>query len=347
MRMYIMCVLFSLIYIALFYLWGKAFLSICLRIDAGACGSVLFGYLIIQILYQVVYLPTMLLRGSYRTVTWIWLVAILGLSVYLCFRVKYKKPSFRQIQMGKLVALVGAAIVILFLACFIALHPLAYGVDTNYYISSMNLMIYNDNLWTKGGLNFHNGMNSLFSLLALPSLIAGIPPYYVSVFLMRILLVFLTSMTAYYTAKVVFDRENHGISWAGLFAAVLLPIFLVFWNSPYQATFFIRRSNEAKAYGQFILLPIGFAVFLEMLRGDAERRTGWYKQLAVGLAAIAVSASSMTAYLFLLAMGTAAILAHDCFKGAGKTLGFAGLCALPNLLYLIAYVLQIKGLLLI
>ena len=84
-----------------------------------------------------------------------------------------------------------------------------------------------------------------------------------------------------------------------------------------------------------------------MLRGHIDRKTAWLKQLIVGLAAIAVSASSMTGYLLLLAMGTAAVLAYDRFKRAGKTIGLASLCALPNLLYLAVFVLEKKGFILL
>jgi len=150
-------------------------------------------------------------------------------------------------------------------------------------------------------------------------------------------------MVLYRAGEIVFRRAGGRICWPALTLSVLVPLLLMCWGSKYTAEFYYWRINEAKGYCQFILLPLGFTVFLDMLKNPSRRKKLWKEQLLVGVAAVAVSASALVSYLFLLMMGTAALLARDRFRNGLKTLGRSAVCALPNLVYLAIYILEKTG----
>ena len=341
---FVACVLIAFAWLALFYLWGKCFLTL---IHAGrdAASSIAFGYLILQIIYQVIYLPFYLCRGSYRATVYIWIGVVGVASVFLLFYLRKNKSEKRQRLKGNEIAGIAvAAILILSLACYISLHVSFYGADTVDYINRMNEFYYKDTMWiTEGTLFFHYGMCSMFEFFTIPSLLTGIKPYYLSLFTVRIVGICLFSLITYRMGFIVFKKESQSFSWAALALSVITPYLLMFWGSMYTAEFFYWRIYEAKGFCQFVLLLIGFSVFLEMFRKDSDRKTLWKEQLIVGLAAVPVSASSLTSYLFLLLMGVLSILAFDRLKKGLVTIRSSMICALPNVIYLAAYFFEKMG----
>ncbi len=338
------CALIAMAWLGLFYLWGRAFLT-WIGAKPDVAGSTAFGYLVLQLLYQMIYLPFYFTRGSYRAVSYIWLAVTVLLSFFLLFRLRRYAPA-RKISLNRAekAGVCAAIVLILGLASFIALHVPFYGRDTGFYITYMNDFYYDDAMYVNAGvLNLHYGMSSMFCLFTVPSLLTGIKPYYISLFTVRIVGVCLSSLVLYRMGKTVFQKGEDSFSWPALCLSVLVPVFLMNWGSSYTAEFYYWRINEAKGYCQFMLLPLSVSVFLAMFRKDADRKRLWKEQLMIGLAAVPVSASSLTAYLFLLLMGTLALLAFDKLKNGGRTVGHAFLCALPNLLYLAVYSLEVKS----
>lgn len=337
------CVLISFAWIGLSFLWGKAFLSL-IHAERGVASSVAFGYLIIQVLYQIIYLPFYLTRGSYRTVSYIWIsiVAIVSFLLIIYLR-KHSRKEKKGLTFKEKFGVCISAIIVLGLAIYISLHVPFYGADTRTYISTMNNAYYRDSIWIDSGvLLIHNGLCSIFHLFTTSSLLSGIKPYYISLYTVRIIGVVLFSMIMYRTGVIVFRNKEETICWPAVFLGVLAPYLLMFWGSNYTAEFFYWRINEAKGFCQFVLLPLGFSVFLSMLKDGAERKILWKEQLLVGMAAIPVSSSSMTSYLFLLLLGVAALLAFDRLKNGLQTIGGAVACATPNLIYLLLYILVQK-----
>ena len=336
---FVACVGIAFAWLGLFYLWGRGFLTF-IRAEQDLASSIAFGYLVLQFIYQIIYLPFYFARGSYRATVYIWLVIVAVASVLLCFFLR--KHSSGQKQQLKTIEKAGVCLVsllVLGLAFYISLHVPFYGQDTRVYISEMNESYYRDTMWVNARDTFHYGMCSMFQFFTISSLATGIRPYYISLFSVRIVGICLFSLTLYRIGKVLFQKESIGISWAALFLAVIGSYMLMFWGSNYTAEFFYWRINEAKGYCQFVLLPIAFLIFLSMFRKNVDRKTLWKEQLLVGLAAVPVSASSLTPYLFFLLMGTFALLAYDKLKTGWKTIGCSMLCALPNILYLVLYIL--------
>lgn len=344
---FVACVGIAFAWLGLFYLWGRGFLEF-IKAEQDSASSICFGYLVLQVLYQIIYLPFYLNRGSYRITVYLWLGIVFIGSALLTIFIK-NKLYVREYKASRMerVGICGAVILVLGLAFFISLHVPFYGQDTRVYISAMNESHYRDTMWMSTKNTFHYGMSSMFQFFTIPALLTGIKPYYISLFSVRIVGVCLFSLAVYRMGTVVFTKSSWQFSWAALSLSVVASYLLMFWGSNYTAEFFYWRIYEAKGYCQFVLFPIGFSVFLEMLTCVSKRKECWKEQLLVGLAAVPISASSLTPYLFFLLMGILAVLAYDKFRKCWKTIGRGILCALPNIVYLAVYILTKKGLIVI
>lgn len=343
---FVACVGIAFAWMALFYLWGRSFLAL-IHAETDVASSIAFGYLVLQVIYQAIYLPFYLSRGSYRATAYIWLgiIGIISIIQVVWFR---RKPlgQMERLNSGEKIAVLLTGVMVLGLAAYIALHVPFYGADTVGYITTMNNAYYQDTMWIEsGGLSVHHGLCSMFHFFTMSSLITGIKPYYISLFSVRIIGICLFSFILYRTGVIIFKKDKKHICRAAAVLAVLAPTLLMFWGSNYTAEFFYWRINEAKGYCQFVLMPLGFSVFLEMFKESTNRKELWKKQFLVALAAIPISTSSMTPYIFLVLIGTVALLAYERLKGGWRTIGSATICALPNVFYLILYILTQKSLL--
>ena len=337
---FVACVGIAFAWMGLFYLWGRGFLT-AIHADIDIASCIPFGYLVLQVIYQIMYLPFLLSRGSFHVLSYSCFGVIVVTSVLLFLFLRRQSIKQKQrLATKEKVFLSIIACSIIGLAVYISLHVTFYGTDTRVYISIMNEAYYGDSIWVRSGnLSFHNGMCSMFHFFTVSSLLTGIKPYYIAMFTIRIIGVCLFSMIMYRTGVIVFQREKNEFNWSAAILAIIAPTLLMFWGSNYTAEFFYWRIYEAKGYCQFVLLPLGFSIFLDMFKETANRKALWKEQLLVGLAAIAVSSSSLTPYLFLVFIGTAALLAYDKFKGGWGTIRKASICAIPNVLYLILYIL--------
>lgn len=341
---FVACVGIAFAWMALFYLWGRGFLT-WIKAERDIASCIPFGYLVFQVVYQIIYLLFYFTRGSYRMTVYIWFgVVAVGSILLIKYLQKHSNGQKHGSKIREKAGICVAALAVIGLALYIALHVPYYGADTVTYINTMNESYYRDSIWVESGLlKFHFGMSSMYQLHTIPSILTGIKPYYISLFTVRIVGICLFSLIVYQMGLVVFRQNKEGFSWPSVILAVIVPYLLMFWGSNYTAEFFYWRINEAKGYCQFVLLPIGFSVFLSMFQNNADRKILWKKQFLVGLSAVPVSASSLSAYLFLLLMGLAALLAYDRMKSVLNTIGRIVICALPNLVYLILYFMEKQG----
>lgn len=337
---FVACVLISFVWMGLFLLWGRTFLTI-IHADWDVASSIVFGYLVLQVLYQVIYLPFYLSRGSYRAVSYIWLGIMSISSVFLLLFLRKHSTKRQRKKRKEIIGIFAAGILILGLAFYISLHAPFYGADTVKYISTMNESLYRDSIWvTAGSLHFHFGMCSMFHMFTISSLLTGIRPYYISLFTIRTIGICMSSLILYRTGRIIFGKNDQRHLWLPLVLSVIVPCFLMFWGSMYTAEFFYWRINEAKGFCQFVLLPLGFSVFLSMFKKNANRNLYWKQQLLVGVAAVPVSSSALTPYMFLVFLGTVALLSFDKLHNGWKTMRYALLCVLPNVAYLVVYILE-------
>ena len=344
MLTYTLCFGCAMLFLLIFYIWGKTFLSY-LGMSESFCDSILFGFIVLIITYQLFYLPVFLLRGSYRMATVSWLVVIGTLTIFLAVRLKqhgkFHLPSLTWKQWLAVGLIVSFSV---FLCFFVSARIPIYGPDFNAYLTMMNELYYRDRINLSSGiLDVHHGLNSFFGFMTIPSLLFGIRPYYIAVFMIRSLLIILSSLVTYRIGRTAFRQEDQAVCMPALWMMILVPVFLLLWDSIYQAWFYFFRSNEAKAYCQFVLLSLAFSVWLQMFQPDIEQKQLWILQFVVGLAAVPISMSSLTSYPLLAFVGMAALIAFDRFRNWPKTCLWSLLCATPNLLYAVLYFMVKRG----
>lgn len=337
-----LCLLLVTIYLCVFYIWGRTFLEL-IRGIADISGSISFGFVVMHVVYQIFYIPFFLSRGSFRTLSMVWVFVSLVITLFcLGFIIKTRKRGKTRSLSTRLICFAVLVVVLTTgLSLLVWLHPRDYHDDGFFYIDQMNKMVYHDVIWHfNGALDYRHGFNSFFSLFATPCLFIDITPFYMSVFLMRFLGVILTSMVVYQTGKTFYDRGRRGLSEFGLMLSTIVPLAMMFWTSMYIAHFFWLRTNEAKAYCSLFLLPLAFSVMVGMNFIEADRSVLWKKQLAIGLSAIPIASSSMLAYPVLIIVGTVALLANDRFRNAKRTFLSALMCVVPNVVYIIIIIMQ-------
>lgn len=334
----LMCAALALVCLGVFYLWGWAFLR---RIGARCLASecVCFGFIVMHVVYQALYLPFFLTRGSYKTLSILWFAVSSTVTVLClcdCIGKRTKRRRKRRALSTKLSFLVAVALVAC-LCLVVGLHP-RYYQDDGYYINWMNLMVYRDTIFVSdGALYYHSGFNGFFGLFSTLCLVTGISPFYMALFTMRFLCVALTAVVACYTGQVFIGGSKRRASAWALALAVLVPLSMMCWSSMYTGMFLWMRSNESKAYCLTVLLPLAFAVCAELFVTKVSPVVTWKKQLAIGLAAVPVAASAMMAYPVLIIVFASALLVYDRFQHARRTILRALACIAPNLVYMLMY----------
>lgn len=341
MSPFIECGLITVCYLILFFFWGRTFLSL-IHARTYISDCLAFGYIFMQAFFQIVYLPFLLSRGSFRALSYTWIIILVIITcLMLVFLRKNGELKFR-IQSSKK-RLSGAAIVLIItvsLTLLIASRPRPYGADTVGYINPMNWMVYDDSIFIQGSVNFHHGLNSIFALFTIPAIITGIRPIYLAEFTMREVSIILTISIAYRTGRVAFKDYKNDISYYGLALSVIVMDILMMWESPYISQFFYRRSNEAKAFCQFVLLPLAFSVWIQLFQNNENDKHLWAEQFLLGFAAIPVATSSMTVYPIMTIIATAGLLVCNRLKRIKTILLKSFLCILPNLLYMGLYIIS-------
>lgn len=344
MNTYMGCLLLACIYFALFYVWGRFFL-IVIHAKGGICENILLGYCTVQVLFQIPYLFVFINRGSFRSLSVIWLIVMSFLTVLVSFYIaRCHQNTDRQTMNNKQkIAAAITVVLVLSMMVYLTLRENYHSYDPRNYIRELNSMVYDDKIWnTDGAIDFHHGMSSMLSFFAMPSLFTVISPYYISFFMVRIIGIILFSLSSYHLAEIVFEKKETIVSYYGLTAAVLTPLLLMLWGSAYTAEFFNLRIYESKGYLQFVFFPIAFTVCLEMFKDGTREKECWDKQILLGFSAVAIGPSSLTSYLILLLMCMTAKLAYSKFAGSWRTIGWTVLAACPNLCYLLVYFLIIR-----
>ncbi len=339
----IICILLTGISLIIFYIWGKSFFFF-LKGKSCASDCVLFGFMILHIVFQPIYLIFLLSRGSFLVLSVIWLIfaflITIGITVVLQIH-KSLRPVFSFDRVSSIVFLINVLVVLL-LCIYIGGHPRNTAKDSVQYIERMNEMVYMDTLWNDGNvLEIHQGLNSFYSLFAVMSLVTGIKPIYINNLTMRFLGVILCSMTAFKYGRIAFEKKSPTYPFT---VAIMVPLTMMIWNSLYGAGyFFFHRLNESKAYCQVILFPLAVAIFWEMIKENNNRNRLWVEEIVIGLSAVPIAVSSLSIYPVIVFSGAIAILVYDKCKNWLKTVTYSACCMMPNILYTGFYVLYTQG----
>ncbi len=340
MKILLFCCLITAFVFVILYIWGKSFLTV-IEAETYVSDSILFGFVIIHIIFQIFYLPFLLTRGSFYILSTVWVIFASLFTLFQLFYLYKKKELQLNIHFSKKYSIVLLIIVAVigFMCFYIGGHPRWNGIDTVQYIRQMNEMVYRGTLWNEGNeLQIHQGLNSYYTLYAIISWITRIKPIFVNQFIMRFVGVILFSIVSFRFGRIFFDEKGN---YYPLIVAIFAPIVMMLWNSQYSAAFFYSRTNESKAICQLVLFPLAVSIYIELLKVKVinERKVFWLKEIAIGLAAVPIAVSSMSIYPVIAFVGMVAILTFDKFKKWHRTLLYSALCVLPNVFYLFLYIL--------
>ena len=98
---FVACVGIAFAWMALFYLWGRGFLT-WIKAERDVASCIPFGYLVLQVIYQVIYLPFYFTRGSYRATVYIWLgIVVIGSIVLIFYLRKHRSEQPRSKQLHR------------------------------------------------------------------------------------------------------------------------------------------------------------------------------------------------------------------------------------------------------
>lgn len=340
----LLCILITIALLIIFYIWGKTLFVMMMK-EMGISDCILFGFLIIHVVFQPYYMISLLSRSSfyYLAVMWIVLFTIFTSGmVYILYRNKALKIKVNG-STKYYIFLVINILVVVFLCVFIGLRPRRVSVDTFQYIDRMNEMVYRGTLWSDGdSLELHQGLNSFYSLFAVVSWVFHIKPIYLGHFTMRFLGVILCSLMAYRFGRIVLRTSKVEYYLA---VSTIVPVVMLAWDTEFGVgDFFYSRLNESKAFCQILLFPMAVSIIFEMFK-EKERELLWLEEFLIGLSAVPVAVSSLSIYPIIVFCGAVSLAVFDKCKRIQITVRNAFLCVIPNLLYLGLYILQGKSIL--
>ncbi len=343
MKTLIICILITLLFLSVLYIWGKAFLT-AIKAKTLISDCVLYGFIVIHIVFQIFYLPFLLTRGSFYVLSIIWLMfAGLFTACLIIYLAKKNNLTERRPKNPPNydIVLIIVIVFIVFLCIYIGGRPRYKGLDTFQYIYQMNEMVFRGTLWNEGSdLQIHQGLNSYYTLYAIISWATGIKPVFLNHLTMRFVGVVLFSLVSFRFGRITF-RDKGSI--CPLVISIIAPLMMMLWNSKYSGAFFYARTNESKGICFLFLFPLAVSIFIEMMNekkdSQQDRNIMWIEEITIGLSAVPIAVSSMSIYPVIVFMGMVSVIAFDKFKRMHKTILYSSLCVIPNITYIVFYLL--------
>lgn len=347
------CLIFIMILIMLYAVFGKMAARIFkIRPQNGIC--VLLGVFVYHGLFQVVALPLILLKQSLSLLSGIWAVFVVLVLLAYFFGVrmlpelgwelpyKRKRPSVISIVM----------IILVLLQAYYMITSEYLGWDTSFYVGTIGTSVNQNSMYLVNGENgsaysripFRYALSSFYMHSAVWCRMLRITAVHYAKIVQGGILAILSNLVVYEIGKFLFSgkryhgiikKENIGDCAAGMVTAVV--ILNVFWNTIYSTSdFLLSRALEAKSYCANLVLPCVF-LFAIMLWRDSEDRTAKICLAAAAWSSVAISMSSL---VIVPAMVAIMFLPIGIKKSPFRWMKCYLICILPNLCYLVLYLLD-------
>lgn len=342
----------------LFYLWGFIYKWFKRDKRQPVVEAVIWGAFLYFSIFQLVALPAVVLRGSVTGLAIIWTVLVLGITgiaVYLgkkaiiddarCMIQMFCPSNFRENWLLYLTGILVAAAVI-----FSILQPYN-GWDTAYYLGGMNTSLYTDTFYqyedhtgiyfgTDHSLNMHYALSCFYVHFTVLCRLFCIDVRVMAFYTIRALCMILAAAIVYMIGHLVYGAERKK-------SACLVIGWLIlnfFWLSGYATPFFLLiRGYEAKGYCANVIIPALLFCILALIKNPRENGR-WKDLFLVCLGSVPMSMSSLVIVPVAIAiMGIVMMLTYRSLRWLWKIFIRCLLCAMPNLVYLLVYVLWILG----
>ncbi|MCR5098233.1 MAG: hypothetical protein K6B14_04720 [Lachnospiraceae bacterium] len=342
-----------LLYILIFRLVGTTVLTVLgqkkLYIHRETVGF--FAYFA---LFQMVYVPMVLLRARFHLLAYGWILTLVILvllcAVYLVTaggKSPFAMPGDTVMEEGllgymKWPVVIGCAAFVVFLVLQQYL-----GWDTAFYMGNMNEAIYTDTMYYYNGndgtlmksLDFRYALSGFSMQFAIPCFLLEVSPTIMCYYGIRGLGAILALLIVYDFGMLLFEKNE---SRAYLLVTAFLAVNMFFFTYSATSLFFIRRMNEAKGYCANVVLPM-VALLLFMIYKKFGRHL-WALLFVICLGSVGASMSSMMLVPALLGLG-AVLLAIN--EKRLRPVFYAIVCALPNLCYVALFILNHEKILVI
>ncbi len=335
-----------LLYMLLFRLLGAALLRLLDKKELYIHRE-LVGFFAYFALFQFMYVPMVLLRLHFHVLAYGWgialVVMVLVCAVYLV-SVGGKKP----LEMPEVTSEAAPWIkwgALLFCAGFLVFLVLQQylGWDTAFYMGNMNEAIYTDTMYLYNGndgtlmkhMDLRYALSGFSMQFTIPCFFLGISPVIMCYYGIRGLGAILALIIVYDFGMLLFEKNETA---AYLTVGAFLIVNILFFTRSATSLFFIRRMYEAKGYCANVVLPM-VALLLVMIYKKCGKHM-WALLFSICLGSVGASMSSMMLVPALLALGSILIAVNE---RRIRPVFYAIVCALPNLCYVVLYLLSENG----
>lgn len=340
---FLKCVFMIMIFQGVFTLFGYLG-SYLLKRKSSLVESLVLGLFFYFALFQLFALPLILLKQHLTLLTGIWLAVVT--SVLVCaFIVLYKKvrkqgkPKWNLPNKKIIVCYLAMAGVVLFFCYFTAIQNY-WGWDTAYYIGTISTTVDTDTMYLINGENgaaetvlpLRYALSGFYMNSAVFCKITGIGVVSFQKYVIGTLDVILYFAVVYLLGQALF-RNSITKATGFLWAAGILNLF--FLSEYTTSQFLILRAYEAKSYCANVVLPTILWIML-LLHKDMENRANWKMLFVIMMASVPIS---MSAILIAPAMLGVAVLGESIVNRNGKVILRGIVCMIPNMVYLVMYLL--------
>lgn len=314
--------------------------------DAGA--AIVTGFFALFGLFQIIALPYIVLKKSLSELTMAWIV-IFTVLVLVCSRWSRREfwKTLERCRKKSVWNVLLLAVVVLLIAVEIIMQigHNYWGWDTAYYIGTVNTSVYTDTMYLYDGttgllekkLHLRYALSSFYMLIAGFCKVFSLHPIICFRYIVGVGCILLANIIAFEIGKKLFPTEEEK-------QKVFLIVYIILnflWVSNYSnAEFLLKRGYESKGYCANVIIPMIFYLGLLLLRSKKEKRVRiWRVAFVVGFASVPVSMSALVIepMMFFILAATCLLIDKDW-----KSVGMGIVCALPNIIYGIVYLLYVK-----
>ncbi len=302
-----------LIELSIFYVMGTVFNQYIMKAEKQAIPQkVIYGFLVIQIFFQIYVFPFIILDGSLKLLARIWSFAIVVLAILCVIKIKdtviedYNKIKSYIKQNKGIVALV---IIVIFAICYYVSINGEQNDDAVYYIGLISTTLDTDRMY-RFNVYTGEGMDSLYLRRALVTFeihsaalcsIFNIHPLVLARIGRASLNVVLTSMAIYLIGMKLFAKDEKRENKSCMLIVLTLAMNFLFIGNYYTgARFLLTRAYEGKAFGANVLVLFTTYICMKIISENQQRDFKILILVIWGSTAISTSAVMVNSVVIIL-----------------------------------------------
>ncbi len=333
--------------LALYYMCGCIAESV-FKIKGKGFKTLLMGFFVYYIIFEVIYLPVMLIGGRLTVMLVLWIMAILAIiAVYIMkFRESGKttaKIIYKDIQNNGIVLGIAAAVAVV-AVYILGIVSKSMG-NTGYSVGAIVDAVKTGRMFSTES---YSGMKTVYRDMpaalsgfymnfAVYSVIFGVPAGDMTNIVMSAIGVVMSAVAVYCVGKRVLEADSKaGVGF--LIIYFCMSLFLISDNS--AGGYLIGRAYDEKSFGANVVVPALIYAMMGLWRGK-DKENAIKRMLIVIVGSIAVSISSVYAVAAVI------IVNFIAFFIVGRDLKYirsAVVCVIPALIYVAIYtILYVAG----